>query len=450
MSKAPEKKNRVIVVADGNTDRTLSKAREVVYTYPKQGKISLVMRKAFNRMLQNAFSQGIEHEWYRLPVSLLARNIEFGSKDMSSLHETIDRMQTTLMKWQEINDEGKTVVQHSVQLIGAVKFVGDLRADGKRVQNFLLYKFDPDVKERIFNSTSRALIDLDVQNMFKSPHSAALYEHLMHTLGEADPDGEGWFWSPRLKWQEWRDLIMSSDTSTYYDNFKYFKRDVLRKVLAELEVVLDTYEIVAVTHRSGREISDLEFRIRSRAQSVLPLDNTLPLIDTSRIETALLEFGMNEEEIEAVLDFTDTEHIEAAIAYTRQRMAKTDAERLEYPDRYFIKALVGNFSGVDKSRGVAAMLKRAKSEKTPEPRGLRAPASATPVSKEQDAKRSTIEVGSRYFDALDPEHQRRLVDTWLNQEAKRAQKSAYAKTGLSSMVVKAAFFPWVASITEVP
>lgn len=436
-------KNRVVVADSRDMNPTLRKAQEVIYTHPKHGKITLTMRKAFNRMVQNAHRQGFDQEWYRVPISNLARNIEWGSKDMRQFNETLDKMQTTLIKWEEVNDQGKPI-STSVQLIGKIKLVGEYRSDGRRIQTDLLYKIDPSVKEKLFNSKSMALIDLDLQNQFKSPHAAALYEQLMYVVGETDPDQEGWYHSMRLPWQEWRDLIMSTDTSDYYDNFKYFRRDVLKKALTALESVLDSYEVLAVTHMNGREVKDLQFQLRLRAQTSLPLDNTMPIMpifDSEEIEKKLARFELSEAQIQAVIDAGDTELIEGTIDYVSKRIANDKLEPVGRLDKYFMSAFQGQYC-----RHVS------KTKKSPAPPVV-IDAQSPPLIKETSTISSAtnfMEVGRMYFEALEPGHQVRLREEWLNHEANAPQRAAYAKSGLKTMIVRTGFYTWIAQTQSAP
>lgn len=494
-SVAESPKNRVVVAASRDATPTLRKAQEVIYTHPKHGKITLTMRKAFNRMVQNAHRQGFDQEWYTVAISDLARNIEWGSKDMRQLNETIDKMQTTLIKWEEVNELGNPVIT-SVQLIGKIKLVGAYRQDGRRIQTDLMYKIDPSVKEKLFNSKSMALIDLDLQNQFKSPHAAALYEQLMYVVGETDPDPEGWYHSMRLPWKEWRDLIMSTDTSDYYDNFKYFRRDVLKKALAALESVLDSYEVLAVTHMANREVRDLEFQLRLRPQASLALENTMPVMpifDTEELVQKLAPFGLDDDQVQMLLDSGDMELIEGTIEYVQKRLANTRLEPIDKLDKYFMNAFAGEYcrkpvkqkadrpaasrSASPLGRSAETMNNKARREEVFDARsgapipndshlkenmGL-SPASSrhtslSPASSKRPHEKSieappasnAMQDGRAYFESLEPGLQVQLREQWLNHEATTLQRSTYAKSGLKAMIVRVGFYEWISRNQSAP
>lgn len=461
ISAAENPKNRVVVAASRDATPTLRKAQEVIYTHPKHGKITLTMRKAFNRMIQNAHRQGFHEEWYRVAIPDLARNIEWGSKDMRQLNETIDKMQTTLIKWEEINEQGNPVVT-SVQLIGKIKLVGAFRSDGRRIQTDLLYKIDPSVKEKLFNSKSMALIDLDLQNQFKSPHAAALYEQLMYVVGETDPDPDGWYHSARLPWQEWRDLIMSTDTSDYYDNFKYFRRDVLKKALAALENVLDSYEVLAVTHMEGREVRDLEFQLRLRPQARLQLENTLPvtpIFDTENLVQKLAPFKLDDDQIQLLLDAGDVDLIDGTIEYVQKRIANERLEPVGKIDKYFMNAFAGEYcrKPAKKLDGGAVQKPQASRQRARDVFDARSGAPipenshlTTSVQASSPSEASRMDEGRAYFEALDPGLQVRMREEWLNHEATALQRSTYAKSGLKAMIVRVGFYEWIARNQSAP
>lgn len=435
-------KQKFVVALSGPEHPTLRKAQEVIYTSPKHGRITLVMRKAFNRMIQRAHEQGFSNEWYSVPISELARNVEWNSNDMRSLIDTIDKMQTTLIKWEEINAQGKPEL-NSVQLIGEIKFVGDYRADGRRVQTDLHYKIHHSVKEKVFNSKSMAVIDLDTQNRFKSSYTAALYELLMYVVAETEPDAEGVYYSVRMPWQEWRDLIMSSDASSYYDNAKYFTRDVLKKALAELHATLDHYEILAVTN-PGRKLVDLAFSIRVKPQAPLPFDAVTPIIDTAALHAGMTECGLDEDRIQSLFETGDFELIEGTIEYVRNRLRNPELEPLTHPARYFLSAFQGEYCRAAKTEG-AKVVKPAPAEKAP-PRTA-AKRSAAVLEKNSD---SPMARGAAYYESLDPGVQVRLREEWAQHEASALQQQQYRKSGLKSMMVRVGFYEWLGAAQTAP
>lgn len=455
------RQNLVIVEKAQPDPSPLRKAREVIYTYPRRGKITLIMRRAFNRMVENAHKTGIEQEWYRIQTKDLAKNIEYGSRDMTLLHETLDKMQTTLIKWREIDASGKTR-DTSVQLVGKVHIDGNIRPDGKHIQREIHYRFDKEVKDKLFHSPSVALIDLNLQNRFRSAHTAALYELIMHVIAEGQPDNEGWIHSPRYRWQNWRDLIMGGDSTDYYENFKYFKRDVLSKTLSELNRVIRTHEVVAVTYLRGKTIEDLEFRVRAQPQAELQLDdvsNDEPIIDTKQIEDDLSKFGFNEIDISEILESSDPESIKTAIDYTRARLVKPGVEPLTRVDAYFLKALAGNYGGTEKERNsVSSRLKRARLEaqqggKKPasKPEAERGAPARLPPPDLIDAKAAATQManGRAYYQTLAPSVQQQLRDEWLKFEAKPPERAAFQKSGLKSMMVQSSFYVYLSRNAEV-
>ena len=98
--------------------------------------------------------------------------------------------------------------------------------------------------------------------------------------------------------------------------YRFFKRDTIKPAIAEVCAITDI-EIELVEHKEGKSISELQFLVKYKAQSALPLKNPSTSLDLSMIKKAV-DLGIGEEKAEELF----TKHGEAAM---RQGLVELEA-----------------------------------------------------------------------------------------------------------------------------
>lgn len=430
----------------------LRKAVDAVYAYPQQGKLTLVGRKAFNLLLANAMEQGVDREWYEIEIRELAKDIRYDSNDIKRLETTLNEMQRTLLKWnviETINDE-TVPVRDSVQLLGAVRLIGGVAPDGTRVTavaRSIRYQFDPRVKQRLLVPEVYARINLQLQATFKSAFALAMYEQLVRYRNNISSDG--WAYTVKLPWREWRSLILGGDYSAMYETYKYFGRDVLTKSLKELNERVPDQEFEVLVFKDGRQISDLQFRLRDRVQSSLALSHDEPLIDTAGIASRLDAFGITATEINRLIRVTDLFLLEEAAEETELRGRRGDLNPVRNKTAYFMNAL----SRIKERMrsGVSTTSELNIEAEDVKPKARKAKASTKKAVAEPGP--STIEPGAlswadieSWFSAFSEPRQEELINQFIDQESNPAVVAAYAKQQFKSAMVKVAFAAWATAI----
>ncbi|CAM5529408.1 hypothetical protein TMEC54S_00235 [Thauera mechernichensis] len=444
MSEKPKKSSITHVKPEPYRRGELRKAVDAVYAYPQQGKLTLVGRKAFNLLLANAMDQGADREWYEIEIGELAKDIRYDSNDIKRLESTLNEMQRTLLKWdvlETINDQ-EIPIRDSVQLLGAVRLIGGLTEDGKRspIARQVRYKFDERVKQRLLVPEVYARINLQLQATIKSAYTLALYEQLIRYRGNNGSDG--WNYTVKLPWREWRNLILGGDYSAGYENYKYFGRDVLAKSLKELnERVLD-YEFELLVFKDGRSISDLQFRLRERAQGSLSLASDDPLIDTAGISKRLEAFELKKTEISKLLRVNDLLLLEEAADETEARLRRGDLNPIRNKPAYFLNALnrVKDYARTgapsDASHEVVSKTVEADIDYQAASQGTE-----RAVAQQAEMGRTWADIEAD-LNALPEEIQTEIIDAFIDAETNRAVLAAYAKHGFKSPMVRVAFTPW--------
>lgn len=429
----------------------LRKAVDAVYAYPQQGKLTLVGRKAFNLLLANAMEQGVERDWYEIEIGELAKDIRYDSNDIKRLETTLNEMQRTLVKWnalETINDE-TVPVRDSVQLLGAVRLIGGVAADGTRVTavaRSVRYQFDPRVKQRLLVPEVYARINLQLQATFKSAFALAMYEQLIRYRSNVATDG--WAYTVKLPWREWRSLILGGDYSAMYETYKYFGRDVLTKSLKELNERVSDQEFEVLVFKEGRQISDLQFRLRDRVQSTLEFAHDEPLIDTSGVARRLEAFEITKSEVNRLIRLNDLFILEEAAGETQLRLRRGDLNPVRNKSAYFMNALARIKERMRTGVSPANELDIEAEEGKPVAKKPKAASTKKSVAASAPIEPEVLSWGDieSWFLALNDVRQQELIDQFIDQERNPAVVAAYAKQQFKSAMVKVAFAAWATDV----
>lgn len=450
-------KHAVIAAQTEPVPGELRKAVDAVYVYPHQGKLTLVARKAFNLLLANAMEEGVDQEWYEIQVGDLARNMRFESNDMRYLEETLNAMQVTLLKWDVLETIGgeSMHVRDYVQLLGAVRLVGGVDSTGRRtgLARTVRYQFDKRVKQRLLVPEVYARINLQLQTQFSSSYTLALYEQVIRFKSNLGTDG--WAYTVKLPWRDWRNLILGGDHASSYDQYKYFSRDVLNKALKELNEVVEDFEFEVVIFRDGRSIDKLQFRIRTKAQRSLGLPMRRPLIDTDQISGKLQRFGLRGEEIAKVLKDNDLVAVEEAASVTELRLRRNDLNPLASPAAYFHDALKRARdqmrSGAVSASGGGEPAKKIVADGTAPSREVRDVELLDSDKRRRAGKRvnekqvvlDEWEAVEAQFRSLGAERREELIDDFVATLNNPMVVRELSKRGFEAPLVRAAFVPWL-------
>lgn len=119
--------------------------------------------------------------------------------------------------------------------------------------------------------------------------------------------------------------------------YRFFKRDVLKPAIAELNAISDL-EVELQEFKQGRYTSDLQFLIKKKRQTALPLSTPPKPVDMSLIVMAV-RLGVDENKAEQLLLEYGPEILKEALQGLERRLATAYPEPLRDPTRY-LKALM--------------------------------------------------------------------------------------------------------------
>lgn len=422
----PKSKPATNIAPAANPALEFRKTNEAIGLRVSEGRLSLLSRKTFNLMVYHAQKLGVPgqnapidsavaQKYFWIPLSDLARDAAYDSKDTELLKKSVQELQDIRIY---MEDEKQWT---SERLVSSVKIVNSagLKRRGGRV--WFGFAFPPEVGNLVMNPGAYTKLSIYYQTMLRSGASLALYEICRRFA--TNPS----HLSNRERWEWWYGVLSGNPVTESLPQYKYFKRDVLKTSIAEINAVTDI-EVELIEHKAGRKVVDLQFRIRLSEQPALDLPAP-PLIDAAMIER-LMALGIAQDEATTIFVSNDDGALRATLELVEERMRSTKAPPVDSPAAYFKSALRNRFAS---PREVA--------QKT---LAVAAPVAAErgPTLRERFAAKRTREA-AEYFNEIDATERDHLL-LEFEPAAPRVVASSLRRNGLQSKVAQSAFFAWLA------
>ena len=275
--------------ADGLPD-LLKKPVNTLAIVPQSRRITPLFRKTYNVMLHLAQDQGLEHDVYRAPMSAVVRGLDFDSNDTALIKKHLRAMASTIVEWQSpTSGEGSSWAVSGL--------IGHAELRKERGQIWLEWSYSVKLRQELLRPSVFAKLSIEIIAQLRSHGAIALYEICSRYRDVGQTSRQPWSW--------WRPVLSGKPETeqTLKQEYRFFKRDVLKSAIAEVNAVTDL-SVQLVEYKAGRFISDLQFKVERKvlqdgqpAGSVEPLDLTLLSkarslgIDERSSEQFLDEFG---------------------------------------------------------------------------------------------------------------------------------------------------------------
>lgn len=238
---------------NGVSTKALRKAVDTLAIVPTKHKISVLARKVYNVMMHHAQEQGVEPQIYRVRLRDVINGIDFNSNNTEILKEHLRQMVTTTVEWQSPT-KGEGARWGISALIAHAELINESH------EVFMEWSYAPNIKQSILDPQRFARISLTFQAALKSIAALVLYEICSRYVD--NPGGL----TARQHWTWWRPVLtgVPEGHGGTYSEWKYFKRDVIKGAVAEVNSITDL-QIESIEHRKGRAVIDLQFRVSRKA-----------------------------------------------------------------------------------------------------------------------------------------------------------------------------------------
>lgn len=309
---------------ESDEPQQLRKSERMLVMRASSVSLTLIARKMYNAMLYVAQRQGLERPRYSAPLSKLAKIIDYGGNDNAALKQIVREMQTCLIQWESPVGRGG-VGWSSSQLIGGVE-LGVVAG-----QNVIWWEYSSIFKRDILEPMPYATISLVTNARLRSISALALYEICSRYKNS--------MLTTRHHWRWWRDaLSLQPGTMKEGGEYKTFHRDVLKRAISEINSQSEI-EIELVTHKEGRAISEIQFKVRPnpKAQRDVQLLNIEPVDLVLYDRAAALGIGVRWSE--RLIELYGDAAFSSGLDQLEARMKNTVAEPVASPHRWLEEVL---------------------------------------------------------------------------------------------------------------
>lgn len=239
------------------------------------GVLSLLERKMVNVLLLNAYDALLTRRTHTLPIKHLCAMLGWDeSNNIERLQEVLLKLATTAVEFNMMED-GKEVWR-----------VMSMLSYGEIKDGVCTYRYDEYLAERLYDPEIYATINIGVQRRFEGSYALTLYENCLRYKAVGST---GWWELNRFK-----KIVGAS--AAMYDEFKYLKRDVIIKPIAEINRISDI-QLVPEFQKQGRKVTAVRFLIIENPQQTLlkpVIQDDHAAIRESEVFKRLLEHGIGE------------------------------------------------------------------------------------------------------------------------------------------------------------
>lgn len=312
------------ISSESGEPQQLRKSERMLVLRASSVSLTLIARKMYNAMLYVAQRQGLERPRYSAPLSKLAKIIDYGGNDNAALKQIVREMQTCLIQWESPVGQGG-VGWSSSQLIGGVE-VGVVAG-----QNVIWWEYSSIFKRDILEPMPYATISLVTNARLRSISALALYEICSRYKNS--------MLTTRHHWRWWRDaLSLQPGTMKEGGEYKTFHRDVLKRAISEINSQSEI-EIELVTHKEGRAISEIQFKVRpnTSAQREVQVPNIEPVDLMLYDRAAALGIGVRWSE--RLIELHGDAAFSSGLDLLEARMKNAAAEPVASPHRWLEEVL---------------------------------------------------------------------------------------------------------------
>jgi hypothetical protein len=311
------------------------KTNEAIGLRVSEGRLSLLSRKIFNVMVYHAQRVRVKGEnapidteaakkYFWIPLADVARDAAYDSKDTELLKEHVQELQNIRIYSED------AIQWTSERLVSSVKLVNPKGLNKRGGMLWFGFAFPPEVESMVMSPGSYTKLSVYYQALLRSGASLALYEICRRYA--TNPSKV----TNRADWEWWYGALTGNPVREALPEYKYFKRDVIKPAIAEINMVTDIC-VELVEHKQGRRVAALQFKVTPAQQS--PLMFPAPPVIDGELVQRMMALGLSQEDACNVLATNDDSKLRATLELTETRLRNPKASKIDSPAGYFKIAL---------------------------------------------------------------------------------------------------------------
>lgn len=427
----PNKADLAVAEQERIRELEFRKTNEAIGLRVSSGRLSFLSRKLFNVLVYHAqqlrepgknapIATAAAQKYFWIPMSQVAHDAEFNSKDMQLLKDAAKELQNIGIV---VEDETQWTAE---RLLAGVKIVNSAGAGKRGGCVWFGFTFPPEVAQLVLSPQHYTRLSIYYQAMLRSGASLALYEVCRRYATNPSK------LTAREAWQWWFSVLSSTGIREVPPQYKYFKRDVLKPAIGEVNAVTDIeIEMIEFTH--GRRVGELQFKVELRKQRALDLASA-PIAQAGLIER-LKRLGFKDDEATTLSVSYDPSFIRATLEMIEARIRNRASAPIENKVAYFRSALAGGYAKAKVNSDTRGLTERAKKQ--------------LPVRSERDREESARrDQALRYFDSLLEHEKAALLSEFKQSIDNKLLLPVLERHGLTHPMTRTAFAEWLAKQTS--
>jgi hypothetical protein len=419
-----------IAAIESSELREFRKTNEAIGLRVVEGNLSLLSRKVFNVMMYHAqemkepgrnapIDTPAAKKYFWIPLSDLARDAAYDSKDVQYLKKQLEEMQNIKLLME--NERQWT----SERLVSSVTLVNPEGFNKHSGQVWFGFAFPPEVHEQVMAPSTYTRLSIVYQSSLKSGSALALYEICRRYA--TNPSKLTFIQS----YEHWYGVITGNPISVSAPPvYKYFKRDTLKPAIAEINALTDI-SIELVEHKNGRRVEKLQFRVEQTKQAQLEFPAP-PVIDVE-LMGRIMKFGFSQADASDLAAKHSDAVIRAAISRVEVRSESKGMAPLDTPAGYF-RWTLQDISRNPQTTATALAAPKGAGTATAKKAGVPNVMERFLSARAQDA------LG--VYKELDESERKSIFDSFKAQNSTKAIKIS---KGIDTAMARAIFAPWYAN-----
>lgn len=322
LSLAPRGKHVSVQPPSGSVRKTV----DALAIVPTRDRLTVLARKVYNVMLFHAQHQGADQPIFKVRLRDVIHALEFNSNNTEILKEHLRQMVTTKVEWQSPSTgEGARW--------GVSALIAHAEIYRESGEVMLEWSYAPTIKAALLDPDRYARISLAFQSSLKSMSALVLYEICARYVD--NPGGV----TARQHWTWWRPVLtgVPEGQGGAYDEWKYFKRDVIKPAVAEVNAQTDLL-VEAIEYRRGRAVTDLQFRVARKEAVSRPLAALMSPVSLEDVGRAIA-CGVPQERAERMLAKFGERCFAKGVRLLEARRARANLEPIRSAEKFLLAVL---------------------------------------------------------------------------------------------------------------
>ena len=245
--------------ADANDEHLLKHVNAVaLMPVPGGRRISLLGRRVFNVLLHRAQEVG-EQDEYQARLHEIVNDAAYNSNDTAPIRKILRELMSTTVEWQSPTN-GEIETWDACNLLSGAGTTKDKRTGAVTIR----WRYDSKVRSQLLSPDRYARLSLEAITQLSTHAAMALYEICARYV-----DNPGHL-TARQHWRWWRPVLTGVAGDNAKAEYRFFKRDVLHKAIAEINACTNIEVRGPIEHKEkdNRTIAEIQFEVYAKSDLV--------------------------------------------------------------------------------------------------------------------------------------------------------------------------------------